>query len=186
MIKHNKPTIGYPVNNYGLFFKSMVLIHRPKWIVEIGIGEGFTLKYLFAGVKENGYGKIKAYDLFEKWPYFHKANYAILKRRFPKVELFHGNFNEIYRRLEDESIDLFNIDLPMDGDAYRFFFKYYLKKMTKNGIAILEGGSAERDNLHWMKRYNRAPISPVIEELKAKVNIFTINPFPSLTLIRRK
>lgn len=186
---HAFKTNGYFKNKYRTFLKGLIIIHKPKEIVEIGIGEGYTLSSFYAGTKANGFGSIRAYDIFEKWPYFHRADYKKLSKKYAKIKnikISRGDFFEIYKKLKDNSVDFFNIDLPMDGDIYEFFFKYYLKKLKRTGIAMVEGGSKARDEVHWMKRYHREPIIPVLEKFKEKVHYFNIEPFPSLTLIRRK
>jgi len=181
--------IGYSKNNYRTFFKSLVLIYQPKEIVEIGIGEGYTLSALLAGAEKNGFGRIRAYDIFEKWKYFHKANYENIIRKFggsKQIEIMRGDFFEIYRNLKDNSIGLFNIDIAMDGSKYEFFIRYYLRKLKSNGLAILEGGSQERDGVHWMRKYNFQSIRSALEKFKRNISYFVIEPFPSATLIRKK
>ena len=180
-------TEGYSKNNYFQFFKGFVLIYKPKTIIEIGIGEGYSLSALIAGIKINKVGTIRAYDIFDKWLYYHKANYSKIKKKFDSdnVHIIKGDFFKLFSTIKDNSIDLLNIGIPMDGDAYNFFFDNYLKKLSKNGIALLEGGSEERDNVHWMKRYNKKLIRPVLMSRK-DINFFIIEPFPSITIIKRK
>ena len=73
------------------------------------------------------------------------------------------------------------------GDLFSFrkAFEFYLNKLTKNGIMILEGGSISRDNVYWMNKYNKPKIIPVLEKYKNKINIKTIGDFPSITLVTK-
>ena len=49
---------------------------------------------------------------------------------------------------------------------------------------ILEGGSVERDNVHWMIKYNKPSIKNIINLYEKKLNIKTIGCLPSLTIIK--
>ena len=63
------------------------------------------------------------------------------------------------------------------------FIKHYFKKLKKNGIAILEGGSKERDEVQWMKKYNKIKISDTLMKIKAKnYNFINIGKMPSITI----
>ena len=57
-----------------------------------------------------------------------------------------------------------------------------MKKLNKNGLMILEGGSEERDEVEWMKKYNKRNIKPYLESLNLEWK--TIGNFPSITLIK--
>ena len=61
----------------------------------------------------------------------------------------------------------------------------YLSKLNDNGVLILEGGSKERDQIDWMKKYNKPQIQPVLCKYKNDYNILTIGTVPSITLIQR-
>ena len=49
----------------------------------------------------------------------------------------------------------------------------------------MEGGSKTRDKVHWMKKYKKPLIRPVLEEHKKNYNIITIGSFPGLTIISK-
>ena len=51
---------------------------------------------------------------------------------------------------------------------------------------LLEGGSVERDNVYWMKKYNKPKIVSAIEEIKKTHNVYTIDDHPSITFITKK
>ena len=181
---------GYSDNDYASLFKGLVIAYKPKELVEIGIGGGYTLDALLSGVIHNGFGHIRAYDIFEEWPYHNQPNYGDTLKKYGKykpgrsgVEILRGDFFSLFDNLEDNTIDFFNVDIAMDGDKYEFFLERYLKKLTVSGIAILEGGSEERDNISWMKKFKKKSIARV---LKNRKDCFTVEPFPSLTLIKRK
>ena len=108
-----------------------------------------------------------------------------MQRFSNNVEIAKGDFFNTHKLLADNSVDLINIDIAMDGDYYKFFFANYLSKLTKTGIALLEGGSKSRDQVHWMKRYNRKSIRSTLSKKRKDFDFFVIEPFPSLTIIRR-
>ena len=60
-----------------------------------------------------------------------------------------------------------------------------MSKISNNGIVILEGGSEERDNFEWMKKFNFPKIKPVIDNIKSKYEVHVLQPFPSMTLIKK-
>ena len=63
-------------------------------------------------------------------------------------------------------------------------FENYIKKLSDNGIMILEGGSIERDNVEWMLKYNKPKINPVVKKYSYKYSIKLIKKFPSITIIK--
>jgi len=61
-----------------------------------------------------------------------------------------------------------------------------MDKLTEYGILVLEGGSFERDQVHWMLKYNKRSIQCVVNQISDKYKIKTIGTMPSLTFITRK
>ena len=52
-------------------------------------------------------------------------------------------------------------------------------------MILLEGGSAERDNVDWMRRYKKPAIAPALAEITERYPDWSLNvlqPFPSLTI----
>ena len=58
--------------------------------------------------------------------------------------------------------------------------KVRLPKLSKKGIMIMEGGSKERDNIDWMKKYNKSTMQPIVK----KYNLKVYGTFPSITIIK--
>lgn len=168
---------SYKKHNYNHLITSLVYIYEPKTIIEVGILEGYSLKALLAG----GCKEVKAFDLFEEYPYSH-AIYDKLKLSFGDI-IYKGNFYSLYKELEDSSIDMFHIDISNTGDTYECFFENYMQKLTPNGVALLEGGSIERDN-GWIKQFNKRPIRPVLKD--CLYQYFTFDQYPSLTLVKKE
>lgn len=170
---------------YGDIFKVITLLYKPKKIIEFGILNGYSLENLY-----NKDCDIEAYDIFEEFV-GNKANYEEIVEKFKdkdNIKICYGDYYKKFSELEDNSIDLIHIDIANDGDVYRFAIKNYFRKLTKNGILLLEGGSEERDNVYWMTKYKKTKINNYLEELKKtnKYDILVLNKFPSLTIIRSK
>ncbi len=173
---------SYEKYDYASLFKGLVALYNPSTIVEFGILDGYSLS-AFRDAAPVGC-EIKAFDIFDEFPYNH-AKFEDLRIKFGNIVRY-GNFYETYKNLKDQSIDLLHIDIANDGDVYEFFFRSYARKLTPNGLAILEGGSLERDRYDWMLKYNKAPIVPVIDKYRCDFNIFVVPMFPSITLVSHK
>tara|TARA_Y100000389_G_scaffold136357_1_gene133899 strand:- start:1325 stop:1867 length:543 start_codon:yes stop_codon:yes gene_type:complete len=169
---------------YGNIFESILFIINPKIIVEFGILDGYSLNYFLNNTTNET--KICAYDIFDKFNGNHAKTSIIDKYKLhDNVTINYGDFNNKYIDISDNSIDILHIDIANTGDTYKKAFEFYLNKLTKNGIMILEGGSISRDNVYWMNKYNKPKIIPVLEKYKNKINIKTIGDFPSITLVTK-
>ena len=166
-------------------FKIASYLIKPKKIVEFGILDGTSLKVL---LENNLKAKIYAYDIFDEFN-GNSANINKLKNKFKNYKnltIKKGNFFSKFNRLKDNSIDLLHIDIANDGLVFNFFIDHYFKKLRKNGIAILEGGSVERDNVKWMKKYNKVKITKsLIKIKKKKYNFIKIGRVPSVTIFKK-
>ena len=169
--------------NYLKILQTITLLKKPKKIVEFGILNGDSLLHMSDACLKTT--SIKAYDIFDKFN-GNSANKDELINKFKKnknIKINFGNYFTKYRQLKDNSIDILHIDIANDGKIYDFFIKHYFKKLKKNGIAILEGGSKERDEVQWMKKYNKIKISDTLMKIKAKnYNFINIGKMPSITI----
>lgn len=153
---------------------------KPKVIVEFGLLEGYSTIAMGRALKANGFGKIKAYDLFEKYPYKH----AVKKKLMSTLGLYgvrdivdveNKDFFDWIRR--PEPCDLVHIDISNNGDIIRL-------ACEELSCAILfEGGTEERDNIEWMKKYNKTPIFPMKDELGYDI---LSSHFPGLSMRMKK
>ena len=169
--------------DYGELIEAITLSQNPKSIVEIGILDGYSLHH-FINSTNNKTTTIQAYDIFDKF----NGNHAIepeLKERFKinhNVSINYGDFYEVYKNIED-NIDIIHIDIANNGDTYEYAIQYYLPKLSPTGIMLLEGGSQERDEVEWMKQYNKPKIVPILTKYANDYTIKTFGNHPSLTLI---
>ena len=169
---------------YGNVFESILFIVKPKSIVEFGILDGYSLDYFLNNTTKET--KIDAYDIFDKFNGNHAKRTVIEKyKKNDNVSIIDCDFYTKHTDIHDNSVDILHIDIANTGDTYIHAFEFYLNKLTKNGIMILEGGSTRRDNVYWMKKYDKPKIIKVLEQYKDKINIKTIGDFPSITLVTK-
>jgi predicted O-methyltransferase YrrM len=170
--------------SYGDFFRLISWQMQPKCIVEFGILNGYSLEHFREGAAVDT--QIYAYDIFDKFV-GNSAKRTIIDRfkTYPNIHIEEGDYYLKYKEIPDGSVDILHIDIANNGDVYDFAVSNYLSKLTPFGIMILEGGSAERDNVDWMIKYSKPPINPIFEKYKTIVDIFKLNGFPSATIMRR-
>jgi len=176
---------SYSENNFGDIIKSITFSINPKKIVEFGILNGYSLDSFLNGISSECI--INAYDIFEKFN-GNGSNYNEIINKYKNynnISIKRGDFYEEYKNFEDESIDILHVDIANDGDIYNFCVDNYYSKIVKGGIIILEGGSRERDNVEWMIKFNKKSIKNVVNKLKNKYSLISIDNFPSVTIIRK-
>lgn len=166
-----KPKIGKILYDY-------IIKLKPKVIVEFGVLEGFSTICMAQALKKLGRGNIYSYDLWNSYPYKHSSKEKVLKNlKLYEVENFvtlcDGDFNKWCNK--NFKCDLLHLDISNDGEVIENAYKKI------NCDIIFEGGSLERDNCWWMKKFNKKPINSI----KNKVNYKVLNDnFPSISLIK--
>jgi tRNA A58 N-methylase Trm61 len=132
-------------------------------------------------LKQLGQGQLICYDLWEDYKYKHSTinqtiqnvnKYGVSQYvKFVKMD-----FNDWI--LNPESFDLMHLDISNTGDTILNTYK----ALQEGSIVIFEGGSEERDNIEWMKKYNALPINSV----KSIINYQLLNNnFPSLSMFKK-
>ena len=173
---------SYKKNNYDKVFQSICFSLNPKRIVEFGILEGYSLDCFIEYAKN---ALIDANDLFDDFPY-NAADYGFVTNKYennPNVSINKKNFYDSVDDYEDDSIDILHIDIANNGDVFEFAINNYLPKVR--GMMILEGGSADRDSVEWMVKYQKPMIQPVLQKYSNSVRIEVIEDYPSITLISK-
>lgn len=164
---------------YKQLLESILFVHQPKHSVEIGILHGFSLEII------SKYSKfVDAFDIFDEFNGNHALKEEIQDkfRANDNVEIEYGNFYSLHQVIPNYSLDFLHIDIANNGEVYEFARKHYLKKLKRGGIMILEGGSAERDNVYWMSKYNKPAIQPVLKEWS--IPYLVIGNMPSITIVK--
>ena len=176
--------------NYGDILSTITQLKKPKKIIEFGILDGFSLKTFVEN--SSSMCQIKAYDIFEDFVgnganqktitdlFSNNANVLIEKQDFYNLDFINS--------IENNSIDILHIDIANNGYVYEFAIEHYLKKVSKTGAMLFEGGSEERDNVEWMLKYNKAKIQPILKKHSNSdmIDIYVLDKYPSMTLITFK
>jgi len=177
---------SYQNEKFSKVLKTICVLKKPKRIVEFGILDGYSLDSFLDSTDEEC--SIEAYDLFDDFPYNSAhlekilAKYAEVKR----VIIRKGDIFESAHLFDDNSVDIFHIDVANNGEVYEFCIKNLMKKLKNTGVLVLEGGSEERDNCDWMLNYNKPKIREVLQKYSGEYDIRVFNEFPSLTIIQNK
>jgi hypothetical protein len=167
---------SYEPNNLGKTLYDWVVYLKPEKVIDFGVLNGYSTIALAMGCKENGFGKVKVYDLFEKYE-FNGSNFDKLVKNLKLyglidwVEIEEKNFFDWVKEKED--FDLLHLDISNTGDILDLVWGNFQGKHV-----IFEGGSEERDRVGWMKVYNKKPIN----QSRAKFKVIN-DKFPSISKI---
>ncbi len=195
---------SYIENNLGELIKHYVIAWRPASFVELGVLDGYSTLAIAEGIKEATrlYGtqsKLDAYDLFEDYEYKHGSKEVVEKLMKDKgvedhVNIIKGDAYKVHQIYPDRSdsergIEFLHIDISNTGKVIKDIMELWHPKIGHKAIVMIEGGSEERDNIEWMKKYNMPSIK---EEINTNpiINKFymygTYFQFPSITVMVRK
>lgn len=170
---------SYEKNNLGAIFEAIAFTKKPSFALEIGVLDGYSAKRISKHSE-----RFAIWDLFEKFPYNH-AEREVVQLMFPDALIEQVDYYNP-PKISNGMIDLLHIDIANTGETYRFFLEHYYDKLAPNGIAILEGGSDERDGYWWMRAFNKSPISEaLIEFTEKRINFQVIDVWPSITIVRK-
>lgn len=205
-MKLNPPWYSsYEKNNYGDFFYSLMRVHRPRKVVELGTKAGYSTYHMARGLKENGNGTLDCYDLWETYK-FNSVPKAIAEknlRKFKDIVRFElrdaVGVDKLYKEIDpvrgrgtlralatSNGVDILHVDVGNEGEILGNIIPHWIDKIGQ--FIIIEGGSAERDKIRWMIKYKKAPIAGWLKDFANRrddIEYFTIEPFPSVTIIRK-
>lgn len=178
----------YEQNNYGEVFYALVRIYKPEKVVELGTKAGYSAYHIARGLRDNGKGTLDLYDLWEKYE-FNSVPQSVAEKNLKKfkdiVSFNLEDATQVYKKYK--SVDILHVDISNDGEKLEKIIPQWIDKV--NQLIIIEGGSEEHDNLEWMIKFKKMPIRSWLEEFSRKrgdIEYFTIEPFLSVTLMRRK
>jgi len=172
---------SYKENDLGKTLYNIVIQLQPNKVIEFGCLYGYSTVSIALALKHLGKGKLICYDLWEDYQYKHstleQTKENVIKYEVEDfVEFYKMNFNEWIK--QPETFDLLHLDISNTGDTISKVYDI----LPKNSQVIFEGGSIERDNVEWMKKYNSTPINSI----KSKVDYKVINNnFPSISFFRK-
>lgn len=166
---------SYRDNNLGKTLYDSVRFYKPHKIIDFGVLNGYSTICMAMACKENGFGKVKVYDLFEKYEY-NASNFSRLVNTLKEyglidwVEIEQVNFFDWIKN--PEHFDLLHVDISNTGDILDLMWD----NLKGNGEVIFEGGSDQRDRVGWMVVHNKKPIN----QSRAKFEVIN-SKFPSIS-----
>jgi hypothetical protein len=177
---------SYVARDYGSIFYALIRALNPTRAVEIGIFQGFSLLSAAAALRDNGAGRIAGHDLFDAYPYRHadkeQVSRQIAASGLERWAVTHCcDERHVHERYN--TVDYLHVDVSNNGDTYRRVFEQWSRKVRQ--VILLEGGSAERDQVDWMRRYDKPAIGPALAEIGERYpnwSLTVLQPFPSLTI----
>lgn len=190
---------SYRDNNFGNVFKALILAHKPSIVVECGVLDGYSTSNIAHALRANRIGAgiesaFTAYDLWEGYDYKHGDFGEVATMLREKgllnhyVNLHYGDAFEVNENYANRTVDFLHMDISNDGDILSKTITYWGPIISQGGIIAFEGGSVERDNIKWMKTFERRPIVSVLERLLSSNEWYfqVITEFPSLTLLFKR
>lgn len=175
---------SYSPNDIGRTFYDLVLKHKPKKIVEIGVLYGYSTVAMAMALDEIGEGHIYAYDLFEEYQFKHSTMEETQSNidRYGLstfVTLSKKDFKEWLK--EPEDFDLLHVDVSNHGDTIEALYAAVKDRIDKGAIVLFEGGaSGERNEIPWMVKYD----FPKITDTDVPYEVIN-EEFPSLSMITK-
>lgn len=173
---------SYAQNNIGLYIEGYVKANKPINIVEFGTLEGYSTYHILKAIQNprmvRAGANLKTYDLWDEYQYKH-ADYNYVKSVIDhidihnQVEVLKGNFYEWIKN--PDPVDLLHLDISNDGEV----IEAAVEALPSGTKILFEGGSAERDNIEWMIKYNKKPINSI----KYRYQLVT-DLFPSLSILK--
>jgi len=167
---------SYALNNLGVTLYNYVRYLKPDVIIDFGVLNGYSTICMAQALRENGKGKIKVYDLFEKYEHNH-AKLEKLVATFREygvldyIEIEEKNFFDWIKN--PESFGLLHVDISNTGDIIDIL---YDKLGGQDKEILFEGGSEQRDKVGWLQKYNKKHI----RDSHAKFEVVNSN-FPSIS-----
>jgi len=189
---------SYRRNSFSKIFENTVFSFPPRMAVELGILDGYSAFSIGRGLRKaheikGSIGHLHAYDLWDDYPYKH-GNMEMVQVALgaAKVEdyvtLHKADAFLVHREYEDDSVDFLHVDISNTGGVIKHMVEHWTPKIRHCGLFLFEGGSEERDNVEWMKKYEGAPIRPVLGSnpiIKENYIYGTYGLFPSLTVMKK-
>lgn len=174
---------------YSYFFYGIVRGLKPKLSVELGTYAGFSAYYIASALKDNGFGSLHCYDLWEKYKY-NKVPKQMADNNLSglPVRLFQEDGYTAFANYPPDSVDLLNVDLSNDGSTYLQILDSWYSRLTPGAVVLMEGGTPDRDNVEWMLRYDKQPICRALENrnITNKYRFNTLPEFPGMTVLSKR
>ena len=177
MYKEPKHIVSsYTPNNIGKTIYDIVRKLKPKKVVEFGALYGYSAICIGQALRDNGFGKLITYDIFEKYKYKHSEKNILSNnlKLYKLTDIVSVEFGDFYDFIKGGfEFDMAHIDISNTGEIIEKVIKAYPDKTI-----LFEGGSKERDNNKWMTKYKAKTINPIPKTI---LN----GKYPSISLIKK-
>lgn len=178
---------SYQKHNYGELFFALMRIYQPDKVVELGTNAGFSAYHIARGLVANGHGSLDCFDLWEQYEPG-AANKAVAEKNLKEFKsIITYSLRDVAGVENDYNlVDILHVDLDNSGEVLEKIIPNWIDKVRQ--LIIIEGGSKERDRVEWMTKSNKQPILSWLENFRQRrtdIEYFTIEKFPSMTLMRR-
>jgi predicted O-methyltransferase YrrM len=177
MYKEPKHIVSsYTPNNIGKTIYDIVRKIKPKKVIEFGALYGYSAICIGQALRDNGFGKLITYDIFEKYKYKHSDRNILLYNLnfYNLTDIVSVEFGDFYDFIKGGfEFDMAHIDISNTGEIIEKVIESY-----PNKTILFEGGSKERDIIDWMVKYKAKPLNYIQKEI---LN----NNFPSISLIKK-
>jgi len=181
-------TSSWDKHDYSLLFYGLVRGQRPSICVELGTYAGYSAYQIGTALKHNGFGVLYCYDLWEYYP-FNKVPKKVAEDNLKglPVNLCQEDAFGAYKHFGYMSVDLLNVDVSNDGDTYMKVLLEWYPYLSPLAYVLLEGGIKERDEVGWMKKYNKKPIVSALNnyQITKRYEINVLPYFPGLSILKK-
>ena len=177
---------SYRKNNLGQVLFDITSDYRPQKVVEFGVYRGYSTVCIAQALQMHEQGHIIACDLWEKYEFKHTAmdiaqSYLDEWGVEDRATLWQADY---YQWLENPCrFDMLHLDISNNGDIIEQTLTKLAPQIEAGAIVVFEGGSKERDEVEWMKKFNKRPINPLQEKFGFEI---LDERFPSLSIARKQ
>jgi len=152
---------SYRENDIGRTLYDFIMVHEPLRIVEIGVLNGYSTVAIAQALRDLEKGHLTAYDLFEDYEFKHSTQNdvesTLAKHGVARyVTLKKGDLNEWLKN--PEPFDLLHVDVSNTGETLEQLYDALEPNIKAGALVIFEGGTLQRDNVEWMKKFNKKPM----------------------------
>lgn len=188
---------SYAAAGYGAVLYGLVRVMQPRVSVELGTYQGYSGLHIAAGVRENAAAMVCLVDLWSDYPHRH-CSQDVTRQNFARngfrrlkgcdVLFYHEDAVLASTRFANGTVDFLHVDLSNDGAKLGDVFQAWEPKLSPRALAVIEGGAVERDNVAWMLKYLKMPIGGFLATpwVADRFACLTLEPFPSMTIMRRR
>lgn len=176
---------SYQENNLGKILFDVTLKYQPCKVVEFGVFHGYSTICIAKALQAHGRGHIIACDLWSEYEFNH-TTMDIAQHNLERYEvedfatLWQADY---YQWLKHPSkFDMLHVDISNNGDIIEKTLTDLAPQIKAGAVVVFEGGSIERDEIDWMKKFDKRPINPLQNKLGFEI---LDHHFPSISIVTR-